>query len=233
MTNRAAVLGLCAALVLAPCIGSAQSNNSQQNRNTNGQHENNATHQQKNNTNTWSEPDLKRIVKTVRSKILGLSDYDVFDYITFALQGHTVVLNGYASRPVLKSEAGKVVKGIEGVESVQNDIKVLPYSQIDDHIRWQTYSRIYSEPSLRQYTNSPVGFGRAPSVALAAGGITNDPPQGYHAIHIIVNNGHVTLEGVVDSQSDADIADIAANSVPGVFSVQDNLLVPRQSNKLK
>ena len=232
MTNRAAVLGLCAALVLAPCFGSAQANNSP-NSNMSGQQQNNASGQQKNNTKTWSEPDMRRIVKAVRSKILGLSDYDVFDYITFALQGHTVVLNGYASRPILKSEAENVVKGIKGVESVQNDIKVLPFSQIDDHIRWQTYRRIYSEPSLRQYTNSPVGFGRAPSVALAAGGITNDPPQGYHSIHIIVNNGHVILEGVVDSQSDADIADIAANSVPGVFSVQDSLQVPRQSNKMK
>ncbi|MGH9589881.1 MAG: BON domain-containing protein, partial [Terracidiphilus sp.] len=72
-----------------------------------------------------------------------------------------------------------------------------------------------------------------PTVARMAGGITQDPPVGYFAIHIIVNSGHLTLEGVVDSQMDADIAMVQANSVPGVFSVTDNLMAPRNQQKEK
>jgi osmotically-inducible protein OsmY len=64
-----------------------------------------------------------------------------------------------------------------------------------------------------------------PSVARAAGGITNDPPIGWHAIHIVVNNGNVILTGVVDSEGDLTLANIRANSVPGVFSVDNDLQV--------
>ena len=60
---------------------------------------------------------------------------------------------------------------------------------------------------------------------MAAGGITQDPPLGYHAIHIIVDNGHVILTGVVDSESDSDVAAIQANSTPGVFSVENDLYI--------
>jgi hypothetical protein len=87
---------------------------------------------------------------------------------------------------------------------------------------------------LRKYTSGPVGFGEGPSIARAAGGITQDPPLGYHAIHIIVDNGNVILTGVVDSKSDADVAAIQANSTPGVFSVDNDLQVAgdgRQSGK--
>ena len=135
------------------------------------------------------------------------------------------MLKGYASRPTLKSEAQNVVKGIEGVQSVDNQIQVLPPSPNDDRIRIGVYRRIYSQPALRKYTSSPVGFGRVPSVALEAGGITQDPPLGYHAIHIVVDNGNVILTGVVDSQSDADIAAIQANLTPGVFSVDNDLQI--------
>ena len=136
----------------------------------------------------------------------GLPDYDVFDSLRFAIKGKTIILMGYASRPILKSEAENSVKGIEGVESVDNQIKVLPPSPNDDRIRIGVYRRIYTQASLRKYVGSPVGFGRFPSVAMAAGGITQDPPLGYHAIHIIVDNGHVILTGVVDSESDSDVA---------------------------
>lgn len=62
-------------------------------------------------------------------------------------------------------------------------------------------------------------------MARAAGGITNDPPMGFHAIHIIVENGNVTLTGVVDSDMDLALAGMRANSVPGVFSVDNDLQV--------
>jgi hyperosmotically inducible protein len=217
MITRLAALVACAALLVGPSLGSAQAGNAAQ----------------KSNPNTWSEQDLRRVVGSVRKQLLSLSDYDVFDYLTFAIQGRTVVLNGYASRPQLKSEAEKVVKGIQGVQSVQNNIKVLPYSQMDDQIRVQELIHIYGQPSLRKYTNAPIREDLYPTVGRMAGGITQDPPVGWFAIHIIVDNGHVILAGVVDNPMDAEIANVQANSVPGVFSVTDNLMVPNAAPKEK
>ena len=217
MKTRFAAWVVIAAILAAPGVALAQSGNAAQ----------------QNNSNTWSTQELTPIVNQVRKQILGLSDYSVFDWLTFSIQGRTVVLNGYASRPILKSEAGNVVKNIKGVESVQNEIEVLPNSPMDDHIRVQALARVYGQPALRKYTNAPIRQNLYPTVARMAGGITQDPPVGYFAIHIIVHNGHLTLEGMVDSQMDANIAVIQANSVPGVFSVTDNLMAPGNHEKVK
>ena len=112
-----------------------------------------------------------------------------------------------------------------GPNSVDNQIEVLPPSPNDDRIRASVYRRIYTQPALRKYTGSPVGFGRFPSVARMAGGITQDPPVGFHAIHIIVNNGKVILLGVVNNEADANIAGMEANMAPGAFSVDNDLMV--------
>jgi hyperosmotically inducible periplasmic protein len=217
MMTRFAALIAGAALLVAPGVALAQSGNAAQ----------------QNNSNTWSAQELEPIINSVRKQLTNLNDYGVFDWLTFSIQGHTVVLSGYASRPILKSEAERAVKGIKGVESVQNNIKVLPLSSMDDHIRVQTLARIYGQPALRKYTNAPIRQNLGMTVARMAGGITQDPPRGYFAIHIIVDNGHVTLEGVVDRQSDASIAVIQANTVPGVFSVSDSLMVPQQKENVK
>jgi osmotically-inducible protein OsmY len=185
------------------------------------------------NRNTWSPELGANIVKQVREKLTGLTDYGVFDSLRFAFKGKTIVLKGYASRPQLKSEAEKVVKGIEGIEGVDNQIQVLPPSPNDDRIRVLLYRRIYSQPMLRKYTGAPVEFGETPSVAREAGGITQDPPIGYHAIHIIVDDGNVILSGVVDSKTDADVAAIQANSTPGVFSVDNDLQIAGNENHAK
>ncbi len=177
------------------------------------------------NPNTYAQADTLRIAKEVQHKLRGLTNYSVFDSLSFGIRGKTVVLEGYASRPTLKSDAESAVKSIQGIDSVDNQIKVLPNSPFDDRIRAAVYRRIYSQPALRKYTGSPVGFGRFPSVARAAGGITMDPPLGYHAIHIIVDNGHVTLTGVVNNESDATIAYMQANSTPGTFSVDNALQI--------
>jgi hyperosmotically inducible periplasmic protein len=179
---------------------------------------------------TWSQDDTLRIAKEVQKKLGSLTNYSVFDWITFGFHGKTVVLKGYASRPTLKSSAANVLKGIEGVESVDNQIEVLPTSNNDDRIRAAVYNRIYTQPSLRKYNANQGSVARAlgpggRSVALMAGGITNDPPRGFHAIHIIVKNGNVTLYGVVNNQTDAAIAYMQANSTPGVFSVDNDLIV--------
>jgi hyperosmotically inducible periplasmic protein len=181
-------------------------------------------------SSTWAQDDTLRIAKEVQKRIRSLNNYNVFDWITFGFHGKTVVLKGYASRPTLKSSAANVLKGIEGVESVDNQIEVLPTSPNDDRIRAAVYNRIYTQPSLRKY-NANQGtvrqaVGPGPSVATMAGGITNDPPRGFHGIHIIVKNGNVTLYGVVNNESDAAIAEMQANSTPGVFSVDNDLIVP-------
>ena len=167
-----------------------------------------------------------RIAKEVRKQIVTLPQYGVFDNIHFGIKGaDTVVLMGQASRPTLKSGAENVVKKIEGVTSVDNQIEVLPNSPNDDRIRAAVYAAIYTYPALQKYTSNRGRPRGGPSVARAAGGITNDPPLGYHAIHIIVKNGNVTLTGVVNSDTDLAIAEMRANGVSGVFSVDNDLQV--------
>jgi hyperosmotically inducible periplasmic protein len=171
---------------------------------------------------TWNAEDTTRIVTTVQKKLASLTNYAVFDDLSFAIQGKKLILRGYASRPILKSDAANAVKGIAGVESVENQIEVLPLSNMDDRIRVAAYTAIYSFPALRKYSGGSVRAG-GPSVARMAGGITNDPPLGFHAIHIIVKNGNVILRGAVLNPTDSNLVEIRANSVPGVFSVSNEL----------
>ncbi|HEV2305702.1 MAG TPA: BON domain-containing protein [Candidatus Acidoferrales bacterium] len=138
----------------------------------------------------------------VRHQLLLLPWYTVFDELGYSINGYTVTLTGEVVNPSLKSDAGNAVKHIEGVEKVINNIEVLPPSSMDDQIRREEYRKIYSAPSLFHY-----GVGNLQS------------------IHIIVKNGHVTLVGYVDNQSDKNVAGIQANAVPGVFSVKNDLLV--------
>ena len=171
---------------------------------------------------------LVKLAEAVRKQIVTNPQYGVFDFIHFAIKGgDTVILRGWASRPVLKSSLESTVKRIAGVKSVVNEIEVLPLSPNDDRIRAAVYTAIYRYAPLQRYTSnrgpgSNIGRG---SVARQAGGITNEPPIGYHAIHIIVKNGNVTLEGVVDSESDFSLAGMRANQVPGVFSVDNDLQI--------
>jgi hyperosmotically inducible protein len=148
----------------------------------------------------------KRVTKEVRHQILMLPYYSEFDVIGFKVQGYTVTLLGKVTRPTLKRDAEAVVKKIEGVEQVNNRIEVLPPSPMDDRLRAQLFRAIYGYPSLQRY------------------GVGSNRP-----IHIIVDRGHVTLEGAVDSQSDKNVAGIRANSVPGIFSVKNNLMVASSS----
>jgi osmotically-inducible protein OsmY len=165
------------------------------------------------------------LAKEVRKQIVTQPQYGVFDNIHFGIQGGTVILRGQASRPTLKSGIENSVKRINGVKTVTNEIEVLPVSGNDDRIRAAVYASIYSYAPLQKYTSNRGGGSRMPSVARTAGGITNDPPIGYHAIHIIVKRGNVTLTGVVDSDADLAMAGIRANQVSGVFSVDNDLQV--------
>lgn len=144
----------------------------------------------------------QRISKEVRHELLMLPYFGVFDNIAYKVDGSTVTLQGQVVRPALKSDAENAVKHIEGVDRVENQIEVLPPSPMDDRIRLEEYRAIYGFPALEKYALS-----------------VQKP------IRIIVKNGHVTLEGVVDNQADKDMAGMRAKGVPGTFSVDNNLQV--------
>jgi hyperosmotically inducible protein len=144
----------------------------------------------------------ERIVKEVRHELLMLPYFGVFDNIAFKVDGYNVILLGQVVRPSLKSDAENVVKHIEGVEKVDNQIEVLPPSPMDDRIRQRLFRAIYQYSALQKYE---LGVQKP--------------------IRIIVKNGHVTLEGVVDNDGDKNLAGIRANGVSGTFSVINNLQV--------
>jgi hyperosmotically inducible protein len=144
----------------------------------------------------------ERITREVRHELLMLPYFNVFDNIAYKVDGATVTLLGQVVRPVTKSDAESAVKHIEGVEKVDDQIEVLPVSPMDDGLRRQLFRTIYGYPALEKYA---LGVQKP--------------------IRIIVKNGHVTLEGVVDSEADKNIVGIRANGVPNVFSVENNLRV--------
>jgi hyperosmotically inducible protein len=145
-----------------------------------------------------------RLEKEVRHELVMLPYYGVFDNLAFKIDGYTVTLLGQVTRATMKKDAERVVKSIEGVEAVDNRIQVLPLSPNDDRIRMAVYRAIYGHPALNRY-------------ALLA----------VPSIHIIVNNGEVTLEGVAANEGDKTIANMQANGVSGVFAVKNHLSVER------
>jgi hyperosmotically inducible protein len=151
-----------------------------------------------------SERGHERLMREVRHELLMLPRLNVFDNLTYRVEGDTVVLSGQVTQPIVKSDAENAVKHIEGVERVDNRIEVLPLSPNDDRVRLALYRAIYGSDTLSRY-------------ALAV----------IKPIRIIVKNGNVMLEGVVSSEADKNTAGIRANGVPGVFSVTNNLQVEK------
>ena len=147
-------------------------------------------------------PSTSYLVREIGHQLRLLPFYSVFDDLEYRVEGYNVVLEGAVTRPTLKHDAEQVVKRIEGIESVTNNIKVLPPSPSDDRIRLAEFRAIYGQATLNRYALQAV------------------PP-----IHIIVDMGHVTLVGVVATETDRNVAGIQANTVPGVFSVTNNLQV--------
>lgn len=154
-----------------------------------------------------TEPD-QRIQREVLHELLMMPYYSVFDDLRYEVNGGTVTLLGEVTNPTVKSDAQGRVKHIEGVTNVVNNIKVLPPSPMDDQIRRQEYRAIYGSDGLYRYA-----MGAIPS------------------IHIIVDNGHVTLTGVVDSQSDKQLATMRASQVPGIFGQVNNQLQVANNSK--
>jgi hypothetical protein len=171
-----------------------------------------------------SEETLIRLVRGIQKGVLTLPNYGVFDWITFSLNGYNVALKGYASRPTLKDSAERVAKSVEGIAAVDNRIDVLPLSPNDDRVRTEAYARIYGNASLSRY-NPNRGTPVYMSSTRLAMGLTQDPPTGYHPIHIIVQNGNISLYGTVLNEADKAIAGMLANQVSGSFSLENNLAV--------
>jgi hyperosmotically inducible protein len=144
----------------------------------------------------------KQLIREVRHQLVMLPYYSVFDNLAYRVEGDKVILEGQVVRPTLKSDAEAAVKSIEGAGTVVNNIEVLPVSPMDEQLRHALYRAIYGDTALSRYSYSAV-----PS------------------IHIIVKNGNVTLEGVVDNETDRNIANLRASQVPNVFSVKNNLVV--------
>ncbi len=144
----------------------------------------------------------KPLAEQIRRELVTLPFYNVFDNLTYRVDGDVVTLSGHVTRPTLKSSAENVVRRLAGVSRVNNEIEVLPLSPFDDRLRLAVFRSIYSQSALNRY---------------ALGAIPG--------IHIIVKNGNVTLEGVVGREMDRNIAFLRANGVSGVFNVENNLRV--------
>ena len=148
----------------------------------------------------------RSLTDAVRHELVMQPYYSIFDNLEYKVDNGVVTLSGEVTRPILKSDAENSVKKIPGVVQVVNNIRVLPVSSFDNRIRVAEYRAIFRSGSMYRYA-----MGANPS------------------IHIIVENGHVTLKGVVANQADKSQAYIFANGVPGVFSVTNELRVGESS----
>ncbi len=150
----------------------------------------------------------QRVMEKIRKELVTLPFYGVFDNLAYSFDGQTATLYGQVVRPTTRSDAERRVRKIAGVARVVNQIEVLPLSSFDDSIRQRAYRQIFGTAGLYRYA-----MGVNPSV------------------HIVVNRGHLTLEGVVANEGDRRLARIAALQVPGVFSVTNNLRLDRDERR--
>jgi hyperosmotically inducible protein len=169
-------------------------------------------------------------IKDIQDKLLRLPYYGVFDFLAFSYDKGTVTLSGYAYHPTLKADAVRAVKQVARVDQVVDKIEELPVSPNDDELRWKTYYAIYSDPFLSRY--APGGgmlWGHRHVVPRRLFRSSALPPGmepvGNYPIEIIVKNGHITLMGVVDNESDKTMAGMKARGVPGSFGVENELAV--------
>ena len=150
------------------------------------------------------------LARAVRHQLQELPFYSVFDNIGFSIDGSKVTLTGQVRRQTLKENAEGAVKSLEGVASIVNNIEVLPHSSGDHELRRNVHRAIFEDSTLQKYAIQAL------------------PP-----IHIVVKNGAVTLEGIVDSQSDKDLAGSLVNKVQNVVKLQNNLVVHKRDAAAK
>lgn len=155
--------------------------------------------------NAQSSSASRPVEEQVRKSILKLPRYEVFDSIGYKVDGGTVTLFGKVRNAVNKKDAERSVKRIPGVTRVVNEIEVLPVGSFDESIRAQLYRRLSASGGLSRYL-----WPTNPSVRL------------------VVDRGHVSLEGYVANRGDYNTMNILANGVAGVFSVTNNLKIDRE-----
>jgi hyperosmotically inducible protein len=153
-------------------------------------------------SSTRQSADSHWISQEVRHQLVLLPWYSVFDNLQYKVDGSVVTLQGQVLLDRTKEDAESRVKRIPGVTKVDNEIEILPVSPNDDRIRHAEYRAIFRDPTLQKYSFGVV-----------------------QPVHIVVKNGHVTLEGAVLNQMDKNLMGIRANGVPGVFSVTNNLRI--------
>ena len=144
----------------------------------------------------------QQILKRARYQVLTYSFYTIFDHITLEARGNRLIVGGQVTQPYKKSDLGNILGNIKGVTYLQNNIKVLPTSLFDDQIREEIAERIYGDPMFDNYGNQA------------------NPP-----IHIIVDNGQVTLYGAVNSQVDRQEAEVDARFAATYFGLKNDLRV--------
>jgi hyperosmotically inducible periplasmic protein len=149
------------------------------------------------------------LARSVRHEVLMYSRYTLWDDVNFRVNNGHVELLGEVTQPYKKQDLGKIVQSIPGVASVTNELKVLPLSSFDDRLRMQVARAIFSDPTLSRYA-----MGAVPS------------------IHIIVDNGHVMLTGIVNNEAEKQIAGMRASGAGlGFGPVVNNLSVDQPASK--
>lgn len=151
----------------------------------------------------WAGRPLDSLEWSIHDRLAALPSHGVFDTVRFEVQGKTVTLSGQVLRESFRQNAERAVAKLPGVEKVVNTIEILPSSRVDDALRMNVYRAIYEDPSLDKY------------------GTRGTPP-----IHILVKNGWVSLEGVVDSDSDRGL--VLSRALRATSHVSDNLRVAPQ-----
>jgi osmotically-inducible protein OsmY len=169
----------------------------------------------------------RQTTRSVQQALERLPYYSVFDFIAFQVDRGTVTLSGYAYHGSLKNAAEAAVRRVPGVDEIGNRMELLPASQNDDRIRWETYYRIYTDAFLSRY--APGGPDRVRRELFDSRRFPGmHQPLGAYAIHIVVRNGHTTLFGVVDNTGDRQIAEVRAREVGGVFSIENEIEITKQ-----
>ncbi|MDE3136260.1 MAG: BON domain-containing protein [Acidobacteriota bacterium] len=153
------------------------------------------------------KPTEASIARNVQRNLVELPWYGIFDNLEYKVEGSTVVVSGQVLFPVTKESVTNAVKGIRGVERVVNNVQEESNSPMDNQLRAAIYHALFSD-------GSPLFYG---SLGVNPG------------IHIIVSNGRVALDGVVNSQLEKQYAYAKARSVPGAISVTNNLRIENSS----
>lgn len=146
----------------------------------------------------------QQLARQIRTALIAVPHYSIFDNLDFRLEGNGVTLTGQVTSPSIKTSAEKAVKQL-GVTSINDEIESLPVSPTDDELRLQIFRAIHTSPILEKYAIQAVS-----------------------PIHILVKNGHVTLEGTVREEAEKNQAELEASAIPGVVSLKNNLRIDKQ-----